>query len=85
MYFVFTTQEEVGSQGAIAAAYGLEPEIALAVDVTPTGDTPDALKLEVALGKGPAVKIRDVGMLADPRIVSLADGHGRKGTHSVPA
>ncbi len=70
VYFVFTAQEEVGSRGAVTAAFGLEPEIAIAVDVTPAGDTPDAHKLEVALGKGPAVKIRDVGMLADPNVVA---------------
>lgn len=69
VYFVFTVQEEVGTIGAATAAYGLDPEIAIAVDVTPTGDTPDALKLEVSLGKGPAVKIRDTGMLADPGVV----------------
>jgi endoglucanase len=27
--------------------------------------------MEVALGKGPAIKVRDEGMLADPRVVSL--------------
>ena len=69
VYFVFTVQEEVGTIGAAAAAFGLDPEISIAVDVTPSGDTPDAHKLEVALGKGPAVKIRDVGMLADPSVV----------------
>jgi endoglucanase len=69
VYFVFTTQEEVQVRGAATSAFGIEPEIAIAVDVTPAGDTPDALKLEVALGRGPAIKIRDVGMLADARIV----------------
>jgi endoglucanase len=70
IYFVFTAQEEIRSRGAVTAAYGLEPEIAIAVDVTPAGDTPDALMLNVELDKGPAVKIRDVEMLADPRVVS---------------
>lgn len=69
VYFVFTTQEEVGTRGAGTAAFGIEPEIAIAVDVTPTGDTPNSHKLEVALGKGPAIKIRDVGMLADAGLV----------------
>ncbi len=69
VYFVFTSQEEVGTRGAATAAFGIEPEIAIAVDVTPTGDTPNSHKLEVALGKGPAIKIRDVGMLADAGIV----------------
>lgn len=69
VYFVFTTQEEVGTRGAGTAAYGLDPDIGIAVDVTPSGDTPDAFKLEVALGKGAAIKISDAGMLADPRLV----------------
>lgn len=69
LYFVFSTQEEVGLRGATTAAFGIDPELALAVDVTRTGDTPKGLKMEVALGKGPAVKVRDSGMLADPRVV----------------
>jgi endoglucanase len=44
-------------------------DLGLAVDVTLTGDTPKGAKMEVSLGKGPAVKVRDGGMLADPRLV----------------
>ena len=39
---VFTVQEEVGSRGAGTAAYGLMPDIAVAIDVTNTGDTRSA-------------------------------------------
>jgi tetrahedral aminopeptidase len=69
VYFVFTTQEEVGTRGAATSAYGVDPDIGIALDVTPTGDTPNALRMEMALGKGPCVKIQDVGMIADPRVV----------------
>lgn len=69
VYFVFSTQEEVGLRGATTAAFGLEPDLGLAVDVTRTGDTPKGTWMEVALGKGPAIKVRDQGMLSDPRIV----------------
>ena len=69
--FVFSVQEEVGLRGAGVSAYGVEPELGIAVDVTATGDTPKGLKMEVALGKGPAIKVRDQGMLADPRIKNL--------------
>ena len=69
VYFVFTTQEEVGARGAVTSAYGIDPDIGIALDVTPTGDTPHGLKMEMALGKGPCVKIQDVGMVSDPRIV----------------
>ena len=69
LYFVFTTQEEVGVRGAGAAAFGIDPDLGLAVDVTATGDTPGAVKMEMKLGKGPCVKYRDAGMLSDPRVI----------------
>lgn len=68
LYFVFTAQEEVGSRGAGTAAYGIDPDVGIAVDVTATGDTPVSLKMSMELGKGPCVKIRDAMMLADPRV-----------------
>ena len=69
LYFVFTTQEEVGVRGATTSAYGVDPDIGIALDVTPTGDTPHSLRMEMALGKGPCIKIQDVGMISDPRVV----------------
>jgi len=69
LYFVFTTQEEVGTRGAGTAAYSIDPEIGIAIDVTGTGDTPASLKMSMELGKGPCVKVRDPGMLSDPRVV----------------
>jgi endoglucanase len=69
LYFVFTTQEEVGTRGAATSAYGIDPDVGIAIDVTPAGDTPNALKMEMALGKGPCIKIQDPGMIADPRVV----------------
>lgn len=70
LHFVFTTQEEVGLRGATTSAFGVDPDLGLSVDVTGTGDTPKGSKMEVALGKGPAIKVKDGGMLADPRIVT---------------
>lgn len=67
--FVFSVQEEVGLRGATTAAYALEPDLGIAIDVTRSGDTPKGIKMDVALGKGPAIKVRDSGMLSDPRIV----------------
>lgn len=64
VYAVFTTQEELGTRGAMAAAYGVEPQVAVAVDVTKTGDTPEAKPMAVSLGGGPAVKIMDAGFIA---------------------
>jgi putative aminopeptidase FrvX len=69
--FVFSVQEEVGLRGAGVAAFGLEADLGLAVDVTRTGDTPNGVKMEVSLGLGPAIKVRDSRMIADPRIKDL--------------
>lgn len=69
IYFVFSSQEEVGMRGATTAAYAIDPDLGIALDVTPTGDTPKGLRMEVKLGNGPAIKVRDSGMLSDPRIV----------------
>lgn len=69
LVFVFSTQEEVGLRGATTSAYGVDPDIGLSIDVTLTGDTPKSIKMAVALGNGPAIKVRDGGMLADPRLV----------------
>ncbi len=67
---VFSTQEEVGVRGAVTAAYGVDPDLGIAIDVTLTGDTPKAKTMEVSLGKGPAIKVKDAGMLSDPRVVA---------------
>lgn len=69
--FVFSVQEEVGTRGAGPAAFGLAAEVGLAVDVTATGDTPNGRRMEVRLGAGPAVKVRDARMIADPRVKNL--------------
>jgi len=71
LFFVFSVQEEVGLRGATTAAFGIDPDIGIAVDVTGTGDTPrrTAIRMDVSLGKGPAIKVRDGGMLSDKRVV----------------
>lgn len=79
IYFVFTTQEEVGTRGAQTSAYSIEPELGFSIDVTGWGDTPGQRNLEIALGKGPAIKIRDGGMISDPRIVDWMISTAEKG------
>jgi putative aminopeptidase FrvX len=69
VYFVFTTQEEVGVRGAATSAFGVDPDIGIAIDVTQAADTPHAAKMEMKLGGGPCVKIQDGGAISDPRVV----------------
>lgn len=66
--FAFTVQEEVGLRGAQTAAFALEPDVAIAVDVTLTGDTPKAHPMEVKLGGGVAIKVFDRSMITPPKV-----------------
>jgi len=79
LYFVFTVQEEVGLRGARTGAYALDPKYALAVDVTLTGDTPEAERMDVTLNKGVAIKVKDMMFIANPnindRLMALAEAH----------
>lgn len=59
LYFVFSTQEEVGLRGARTSAFSINPDYAIAVDVTGTGDTPESPQMAVSIGKGVAIKIKD--------------------------
>jgi len=79
---VFTAQEEVGARGATTAGYGLEPEIILAIDVTATGDFPKATPMEVALGKGPAIKVMDRRMISHPKVRGWLESTAQE--HDIP-
>lgn len=70
LYFVFTVQEEVGLRGAKTAGFAISPDYAIAVDVTDTGDTPNADEMAVSLSKGAAVKIMDSSVLCDAEVRS---------------
>jgi putative aminopeptidase FrvX len=71
VYFVFSTQEEITLSGARTSAFRIDPDIGISIDVTLTGDAPKALPMEVSLGKGPAVKVKDGGMIAHPMVRSM--------------
>ena len=74
LYFVFTAQEEVGLRGAGAAAFAVEPDAAIAVDVTDTGDLPEMKSaMAVELGKGPAVKVMDRSVICTPAVVDALE------------
>jgi endoglucanase len=69
VWFVFSTQEEVGCRGAKTAANRISPECALVFDVTLTGDTIGAAPMDVKLGEGAAIKIKDASVICDHEIV----------------
>ncbi|HOB08054.1 MAG: M42 family metallopeptidase [Limnochordia bacterium] len=71
LYFVFSAQEEVGLRGARTAAYSIDPDLGIAIDVTRTGDTPEAPRMDVSLGKGAAIKVKDSSVIAHPKVKNL--------------
>jgi endoglucanase len=71
---VAAVQEEIGLYGARAAAYGLDPQVAIAVDVTPSTDYPGGDprrqgKIELGAGamiaRGPTLNKRVTELLGD--------------------
>ncbi|HBI57283.1 MAG TPA: endoglucanase, partial [Firmicutes bacterium] len=61
IYAVASVQEEVGLRGATTGAYGIRPDIGVALDVTLAVDGPGSSKQfqVTALGEGAAIKIMD--------------------------
>lgn len=57
LYILGSTQEETHSTGAITAAFGIMPQMCVAIDVT-HGDSPDAPKDKTfSLGGGPVIGV----------------------------
>lgn len=68
LYFVFSVQEEVGLRGAKTAAFKIDPDIGIALDVTSHGDTPKAKRFAIGLNKGAAIKVKDNSIICHPKI-----------------
>ncbi|MDB4897356.1 MAG: endo,4-beta-glucanase [Firmicutes bacterium] len=62
--FAFTSQGEVGPRGAGTAAFGAAPDMAFVVDVAAAGDVPGRPRVDVKLGQGPALKLKDGNYIA---------------------
>lgn len=66
IYYVATVQEEVGCRGAGTSAFGIEPDIGIAIDTTLACDTPgiDPSESITKLGEGVALKVMDGGSIS---------------------
>jgi endoglucanase len=73
IFAVGTVQEEVGLRGAGTAAFGINPDFGLALDVTVAGDVPGVNDFEsnIKMGKGPALTVSDAGLISHPKVLSL--------------
>ena len=71
VFFVASVQEEIGGNGAALAAHGIDPQIALTVDVTFASDHPSTSEMalgDVKLGGGPTIT---TGAFVSPRVFQL--------------
>lgn len=66
LFAVFTTQEEVGLRGATTSAFGVEPDIGIALDTTLAVDTPGVSRDEAVTvtGQGVALTVMDSSSIA---------------------
>lgn len=76
---VFSVQEEFNLRGAVVAAQGLKPDVAIQIDLMNACDTPDmADRGEMALGGGPGISLYSFhgrgtlnGVIPHPGLVAL--------------
>lgn len=71
LFAVSTVQEEIGLRGARTSAYGVDPQVGIAVDVTHATDYPDIDKRvngDLKMGLGPVIS---TGPNINPKLESL--------------
>jgi endoglucanase len=76
-------QEEVGLKGAKVTAFDLNPDLAIAADVTIPGDHPGIEKKDapIEMGKGPVLVAADAsgrGLIATPQVLEWLVGTARE-------
>jgi putative aminopeptidase FrvX len=91
VYAVATVQEEIGLRGAATSAYGVNPQVGIAIDVTHATDCPTIDKTQegdVKLGGGPVIyrgpnmnpivvdRLRQAADYADVPVQLAASGRG---------
>jgi len=83
IYAVATVQEEVGLKGARVSAFDLNPDLAIAADVTIPGDHPGIEKKDapIDMGKGPVLVLADGsgrGLIATPQVIEWLVGTAKE-------
>jgi endoglucanase len=71
VYAVISVQEEVGLRGAATSAFGVEPDLGIALDVSVAADLPgsEGGQPTARLGDGAAIGVMDASSISDPRLV----------------
>jgi endoglucanase len=74
LHVVFTVQSDLGARGATVGAFGIEPDVAVAVDVAYAGDGAGA----VSAAGGPCVGILELGYVPHPAALDLVRRAARR-------
>lgn len=82
LYFVFTSQEEVGLRGAKVSGFDINPDVAIAVDITVAADTPGCETYGCKLHGGAAIKIRDASAICSKSVVDALESAAQE--HEIP-
>ena len=73
LYFVFTSQEELGLRGSKTAAFAIDPDYGIAIDVTLGEELDDNRKGSSVLGGGAAIKVMDNSVICHPEMVETLE------------
>jgi tetrahedral aminopeptidase len=70
IHFCATVQEEVGLRGANALGVDVDPDLAIALDVTIANDVPgfESGDHVTNLGEGTAIKLKDSSVITNPKV-----------------
>ncbi|MBU5486548.1 M42 family peptidase [Clostridium sp. MSJ-11] len=71
IYFVFSTQQQLGGRGARAAAYKINPEYCIVLDLEDVKDIIDGDGIK--LGNGPLIKVMDKSLIMHEEIKEILD------------
>lgn len=69
LHVVFSAQSDLGARGAATSAFGIEPDVAVVLDVAFVGESKGAG--DIALGKGPCLGLKEEGYLPHPAALAL--------------
>jgi endoglucanase len=68
LHVVFSSQSDLGARGAATSAFGIDPDVAVVLDVAFVGESRGG---DIALGKGPCLGLKEEGFLSHPKALEL--------------
>lgn len=79
VHLVFTVQELPGPRAGGAAAFGLQPDLAVVVDASPAGEVPGGPRTPARVGGGCVLRVKDGRFISHTGLIrllgSLAEAH----------